>query len=462
MRHPADSSDAAPASEPKAGTALPSIHVANVASASSSTLEWRSAVAVFLTFAFAYFLSALVRAVTATLAPTLAQEFALQARDLGLLAGGYFLGFAAMQLPLGRWLDRHGPRKVSLGFLGVAVLGCLVFSQAMGFAGLLAGRVLCGAGVSACLMAPLTGYRRWLEPTAQMRANSWMLMTGSLGMVASTLPVQWALPLVGWRPLFWALAGLIALAMLLIALRVPAWRAALPEQGATGGDAVGDTLGDVAPPAGYRMVWRHPYFQRLAPLAFCVYGGMVAVQTLWAGPWMQQVAGYTPLQAATGLFWIKCLDALHLLDLGHGQPLAAAARGWDANRLMALGACRCAWWCCCASVLAGPARGRHSLGAVCACRAVLSRCRSLLVAMAFVQALAGRALSAYNLVIFAGRVCGAVGHWPGRGRVCRAGLGHVRHRFRRPWRCTWLATWWRYAWFVLQPRRHNAKQTAHP
>src|SRR6218665_564177 len=119
------------------------------------------AITVFLALAFAYFLSALVRAVTATLAPTLAPEFALQARDLGLLAGGYFLGFAAMQLPLGRWLDRHGPRKVLLGFLGLAVLGCLVFAAATGFSGLLAGRVLCGAGVSACLMAPLTGYRRW-------------------------------------------------------------------------------------------------------------------------------------------------------------------------------------------------------------------------------------------------------------------------------------------------------------
>ena len=90
-----------------------------------AVLPRRAAVIVFLAFAFAYFLSALVRAVTATLAPTLAQEFSLQASDLGLLAGGYFLGFAATQLPLGTWLDRHGPRKVALGFLGVAVVGSL-------------------------------------------------------------------------------------------------------------------------------------------------------------------------------------------------------------------------------------------------------------------------------------------------------------------------------------------------
>ncbi len=76
-------------------------------------LSRQAVVQVFLAFAFAYFFSALLRAITATLAPVLTQEFALSARELGLLAGGYFLGFAATQLPLGTWLDRHGPKKVT-------------------------------------------------------------------------------------------------------------------------------------------------------------------------------------------------------------------------------------------------------------------------------------------------------------------------------------------------------------
>lgn len=70
-----------------------------------NALPRRTAVIVFLCFASAYFLSALVRAVTATLAPVLSDEFALSARNLGLLAGGYFLGFSASQLPLGNWLE---------------------------------------------------------------------------------------------------------------------------------------------------------------------------------------------------------------------------------------------------------------------------------------------------------------------------------------------------------------------
>ena len=88
-------------------------------------LSRRMAVVVFLAFALAYFFSALVRAITATLSPTLTTEFSLDAQDLGLLAGGEFVRFSLTQLPLGRLLDRHGPKKVVLSFLSFAVLGCL-------------------------------------------------------------------------------------------------------------------------------------------------------------------------------------------------------------------------------------------------------------------------------------------------------------------------------------------------
>ena len=226
------------------------------------------AIAVFIAFALAYFLSSLIRAITATLAPTLVQEFQLRSAELGLLAGGYFLGFAAMQLPLGRWLDSHGPPKFELLFLLAAVVGCVAFATADQFAGLLLGRILCGVGVCACLMAPLTGYRRWYPKDQLMRANSWMLMVGASGMVASTLPVQWLMPLVGWRGIFLALGALVVLSMLIVRWQVPAWKAQ---------EAAGPAADSAAPDAGYAAIWRHPYFRRLAPLGFFNYGGMVAL-----------------------------------------------------------------------------------------------------------------------------------------------------------------------------------------
>jgi hypothetical protein len=59
----------------------------------NDVLPRRAAVWVFVAFASAYLLSTLLRAITATLSPSLTVEFGLHAQDLGLLAGGYFLGF---------------------------------------------------------------------------------------------------------------------------------------------------------------------------------------------------------------------------------------------------------------------------------------------------------------------------------------------------------------------------------
>ena len=354
---------------------------------SPATLPRSLGVQVFLAFALAYFLSALVRAITATLSPTLSQEFGLSSADLGLLAGGYFLGFALTQLPLGRWLDRHGPKRVILGFLTVAVAGCVAFSLATQFAGLLAARVLCGVGVSACLMAPLTAYRRWFAPETQLRANSWMLMTGSLGMVASTLPVQWLLPHWGWRPLFLGLAVLIVLAMAVLAWRLPAWQTDAPAPSAGPSDG------------GYGMIMRHPVFRRHLALGFFNYGGLLAVQTLWAGPWLVQVSGYTPAQAAQGLFWINVCMLCTFWLWGAVNPLLAR-KGLHANRLiswgMPLSLITLAIIC-----IAGSAIGWWAWALFC----IFSSCMSLAqpaVGMAFAPHLAGRALSAYNLVIFSG------------------------------------------------------------
>jgi len=353
----------------------------------SPALPARQATAVFLAFALAYFLSACLRAITATLSPTLSQEFGLQARDLGLLAGGYFLGFSLTQLPLGQWLDRHGPRRVILGFLGLAVLGAVAFAVADRFAGLLAARVLTGMGLSACLMAPLTGFRRWLSPAAQLRANSWMLMTGSLGMLASTLPVQWLMPVLGWRGVFLALAALLVGVMGVLFWQVPRW-AQLPA--AEGAPAV---------PAGYGAVWRSRFFQRMVPLGFFCYGGMVAMQTLWAGPWMVRVAGYSSEQAAAGLFWLNGCMLLTFWAWGMLNPWLAR-QGFSAPWLIARGlplSLLVLVW----NIASGAGTGWGGWALYCTSLTVVSLSQPA-VALALPPALAGRALSAYNLVIFSG------------------------------------------------------------
>jgi predicted MFS family arabinose efflux permease len=348
-----------------------------------------AAIAMFVCFAFAYFFSALVRAVVATLAPVLSADLALSAADLGLLAGAYFLGFASMQLPLGSALDRIGPKRAQLGLLTLAVVGCALFALARSFAALTAARVLIGMGVSACLMAPMTCYRRRFSPRAQMRATSWMLMTGSFGMVASTLPVQWLMPSLGWRGLFWLLAALFVLSMAAIAWAVPRDDAAGPRTPGVLGAAAG----------GYREVFRHPSFIRFLPMGFFHYGGLLALQSLWIGPWLSRVCGWTPQQAAQGLFAVNL--GMLATFLGWGALLPRLyARGWTAQSLIARGLPPCL-----AVLVLAVALGAKATAAVWTLFCVGSTLVSLAqpaIGQAFPAALAGRALSAYNLVIFAG------------------------------------------------------------
>ena len=410
----------------------------------SQPMTLNTAIKVFLAFALAYFLSALIRAITATLSPTLTQEFALTAGDLGLLAGGYFLGFAATQLPLGAWLDRYGPKKVILWFLAVAVLGCVAFSLATSFAGLLAARILCGIGVSACLMAPLTGYRRWFDSGTLLRTNSWMLMTGSMGMVASTLPVQWLMPLIGWRPMFWGLAALVLLSMLLIATQVPAWAIVTPTSATSSPDA---------PKPSYAEVWRNPYFRQLLPLAFFSYGGLVAMQTLWAAPWMIKVAGYSALEAAAGLFWINVAMLLTFWTWGLINPWLTS-RGWHTDRLVTL--VLPFSFVVLALIIIAPQPTLAWSGLLwalyCMCCTVVSLTQPA-VGMAFAPAMAGRALSAYNLVIFSGVFAVQWGIGLGVDALVRIGLHELR-AYQLSMGLFLVCCIASYLYFVL-PRRHN-------
>lgn len=351
------------------------------------------AVRIFLAFACGYFLSALLRAVTATLAPTFSEELGLRPSDLGLLAGAYFLGFSMLQLPLGSALDRIGPKRVLMFLLGIGVVGCIAFAMAQSLGGLILARALIGMGVSACLMAPLTSFRLRFDAAAQLRANSWMLMSGSLGMVASTLPVQWLLPLTGWRGLFWIMALGLALVILVTLWWVPGDE---PHPRPSG---VQDRQAPGRPSAGYLAVVRHPVFVRSVPIGFFVYGGLIAVQSLWAGPWLTQVAGWSAQAAAGGLFVINVAMLVAFMAWGAVMP-RLVGRGVDARRLMSWGLplplLLLGW------IVLDPQPAGAATWALWCVSCTFVSVSQPAVGQAFAQALAGRALSAFNLVIFSG------------------------------------------------------------
>lgn len=411
-----------------------------------------SPVVVFLAFAFTYFFSALIRAVTATLAPVFSAEMGLQAADLGLLAGAFFLGFAATQLPLGQALDRVGPRRTLLAMLCFAVLGCAAFASATQLATLVAARVLIGAGLGACLMAALTCFRQILSRPGQQRANAWMLMSGSMGMVASTLPVQWLLPSLGWRGLFWGLAAMLLLCMGVIAMLVPRDRVAHAARSVSGVDSATDVAQPVD--GGYCAILRHPLIRQLSPMVFFNYGGLIAIQTLWAGPWLTRVCGWTAERAAQGLLTINLAMLFTFLLWGVVTP-RLARWGLTDMGLMRWGV-PLPLLILAGNIWAGPEAGAVHWAAWCVCTTLVTLSQPA-VGAAFQASQAGRALSAVNLVIFSGVFCVQWLMGLGIDALRSAGWSEV-DAFRGTFAAFAVCCAVSYGWFARTPAVHPHNQ----
>ena len=349
-------------------------------------LPRQKAITIFLVFALGYYISNLLRAITATISPNLISEFNLSAGDLGLLGGGYFLGFAAVQIPLGYLLDNKGPKKIVSYFLLIAVLGMISFSLSDNFITLLLSRILIGVGVGACLMGPLTAYRIWYQDETQQRANSWMLMVGAIGMLSSSLPVQFFLPIVGWRMIFITLALLTIFCIILIIFFIPNWNKANIQSNSNDNGSLNE-------------IWSDNFFKSLVPMGFFNYGGLFAIQTLWAGPWMIKVSGYTPEQSANGLFIIYFSLLISFLSWGYLVPKISKNVS-DAIRLLKFGA-PLNLIVLAFIIYLGPKAGAYHWAFFAVSSVFLSLTQPA-VGMAFSLSNAGKALTSFNLLLFIG------------------------------------------------------------
>jgi MFS family permease len=244
---------------------------------------------VLLPFAFAYVLSYLYRTVNAVVAPDLVVEFALSPAQLGLLTSAYLFTFAAFQLPLGLLLDRFGPRRTDAALLLVAAGGACLFAAAANAATLTLARALIGLGASGCLMSAIKANVLWFPRQRLAAMNGWMFFAGGTGMVAATVPVQLALNVTDWRVVFVFLGTLTLVACAVLVRVVPEHPATAPVEPLS------------AQLLGLGEVFRARAFWDVALASTSVQATNMAIQGLWAGPWLRDIAGLSRNAAAAHL-----------------------------------------------------------------------------------------------------------------------------------------------------------------
>ena len=247
--------------------------------------------AALLPFGLGYFLSYLYRATNAVVASDLVRDVGLTAGELGILTAAYLFAFAAFQLPLGILLDRYGPRRVQAALVAVGGAGAVLFGLGQSATTLLIARAIIGLGLCGGLMSAFKAVVIWVPEARRPLANSLVMSIGALGLITATAPLEFAVQAAGWRQVFFGMA-LFTFAVAGLILFV------VPERPAPARPPV--VLMEELRAIG--TIARGRVFLALAPLLAIVTGVHVAIQTLWAGPWLRDVSGLDRAAVAHRLF----------------------------------------------------------------------------------------------------------------------------------------------------------------
>lgn len=265
----------------------------------------------FIFFAFGYFLSNFLRAANAVIAADLSRDLSLTAADLGLMTSLFYVGFALVQLPLGVALDRWGPRMVIPTLMLATVVGCLAFASAASFPMLAAGRTMIGVGMAGNLMGALVAFARWFPPGRVATITGVMVGLGAAGGLVAATPLAWLNGLVGWRAVFfWS--ALVTLAS--------AAAIALGTRNAPGGSPLRAMRSGKG--QGFDLIFRDSRFWRIATIDLFLVGTLLAVQTLWGGPYLFDVHRMSKIEAGN-----------LLLAMSGGVVAGYMSGGWLADRL---------------------------------------------------------------------------------------------------------------------------------
>lgn len=222
----------------------------------------------------AYVLSQFYRAFLAVLTPVLGTELGATPGDLALSSGLWFVAFAAMQIPVGRMLDRIGPRRTVALLLGLAGgAGAAVFALALAPWHLHLAMALLGVGCAPALMGPYYIIAREY-PAAAFGALAGMIVGfGSLGNILGATPLVWAIEALGWRITMAGLGVVTVAVALLIAMTVR-------DPARLGADQPKGSLAEVLR---IRALWF------ILPLFFVNYAVSGAIRGLWAAPYLERV-----------------------------------------------------------------------------------------------------------------------------------------------------------------------------
>lgn len=261
-------------------------------------------------------ISQFYRVSNAVIAPELQRDLGLSAESLGFLSAMFFYAFAAAQIPLALFLDRLGSRLTmsALSLMGAAGAFIFAVSETMSLA--VVGRALLGLGMAANLMGSMKLFTRWFSTREFATISGILFALGALGNMLAATPLAFLVEAVGWRTAFMVF-GILTIfcsgAFFVFVSDAPSTAGRI-----TGGEVDGGSIS-----RNLKLLLSRREYWLISIGTFIRYGVFVAIQGLWAGPYLIYGIGLSAVE--TGNF---------LLVLNVGALIGSPVSGWLADRAL--------------------------------------------------------------------------------------------------------------------------------
>lgn len=222
----------------------------------------------------AYALSQFFRMFLSVLSPDLAADIGTTGADLAQATSLWFLAFGLMQIPIGTWLDRYGPRKTVAWLMAVAGAGAVMVACAQEVWHVKLAMVLIGAGCAPVMISAYYIYARSFPAAAFAGLAGMTIGFGGLGNVAGTAPLAFAVTAWGWRA---TMVGL-AVVTLVLAWAVMALLRDPPRQDS-------EPQGSLREAMALRPIWP------IMAMLVVGYGPAAGLSGGWGGPFLSDTFG---------------------------------------------------------------------------------------------------------------------------------------------------------------------------
>lgn len=240
-----------------------------------------------------YLYQFILRISTGVMAHDIMLDLHITQAEFGLVAGGYYLTYSLMQIPLGLLSDQYDTRKILMVSIFSCILGTICLSYATSMMEAYLGRLLIGFGSSAAFLTCIKNITIWFPPSYLPILVGLTVALGTLGANIGGKSLALLSNYLGWRYTFFSLSllgvGVLCLSGSLFFKnynKTPAFHARKPDL----------TLNNKKGLPQYLLV--SPQAWLIAGLYFLTYAPLSCIADTWGVSYLVEVYGLSQVKSA--------------------------------------------------------------------------------------------------------------------------------------------------------------------